>query len=521
MEVEGWALPVSVGYRVGGWEVHKPIATGSWGSVYEARRVSEAEPGDRLPDRVALKFLPTGTLTPRQLSHLAEMARRELQLYGRLAHPRLLRLFEALTVDDPQRPQLDGAAVLVMELAADSLGNVLCRHAGQPIPDAPRVIAEICEGLAHMHTSGWVHGDLKPSNVVIMADGSVRLADFGLAAELEGTHGYLPPAGSTDYMPPERWSEPLSERGMAIRTTADIWALGVTAYQLLTGRLPFPGATPRARVAAAAEYAAGRQALALSPALSPGWRALVQDCLAADHQRRAPHGATALLARVRALAREPVATEQSARAVVRRTRLRAAAATACGAALLAVGGAAIAPLTGSGARDSARPAATVERDYSRWLRPGSDIPAQYRQLIVEAGTTCDEPGVSPALVAAILKTESNFDANLSDPAKDEYGIARWTPRVLRYHLPPEQQTVIPTPPFPPEVSIPAVGRYLCWLAPQVESVPGERPLLLAAAYRTSANTVRSEGLPARWRHYTEQVGDHLDDYQPTDAAPAS
>src|SRR5918998_411787 len=173
METKGWAVPVSVGYRVDGWEVQTPIATGGWGSVYEGRRVRKPEREDGVPDRAALKFLPTGTLTQRQLSHLSQMARREVQAYERLVHPRLIRLFETFAVDDPTCPHLDGAVVLVMELAADSLGNVLSRDTDRPIHDAPRVIAEICEGLAHMHASGWVHGDLKPSNVLIMADGSV------------------------------------------------------------------------------------------------------------------------------------------------------------------------------------------------------------------------------------------------------------------------------------------------------------------------------------------------------------
>ncbi|MEU3169650.1 hypothetical protein [Streptosporangium sp. NPDC006930] len=50
-----------------------------------------------------------------------------------------------------------------------------------------------------------MHGDLKPNNVLMMADGSIRLADFGLTAEIDGTHGYLPPMGSVDHVPPERW----------------------------------------------------------------------------------------------------------------------------------------------------------------------------------------------------------------------------------------------------------------------------------------------------------------------------
>ena len=63
-----------------------------------------------------------------------------------------------------------------------------------------------------MHAAGWVHGDLKPRNVLLMGDGSVRLADFGLARELDGTHAYAPRLGSSDYLPPEWWSERISER---------------------------------------------------------------------------------------------------------------------------------------------------------------------------------------------------------------------------------------------------------------------------------------------------------------------
>ncbi|MGH8887343.1 MAG: protein kinase, partial [Egibacteraceae bacterium] len=137
---DGWAVSVPVGYQVGGWQVSRPIATGSWGSVYEARRVIGAAPEDGAPDRVALKFLPTGTLTPRQLGHLADTARREVALHERLTHSRLIHLFETLTVDDPGSPHLDGAVVLVMELATDALGNVLRGHAGRPLPNAPRLI---------------------------------------------------------------------------------------------------------------------------------------------------------------------------------------------------------------------------------------------------------------------------------------------------------------------------------------------------------------------------------------------
>ncbi len=154
---------------------------------------------------------------------------------------------------------------------------------------------------------------------------------------------------------------------------------------------------------------------------------------------------------------------------------------------------------------------------ARWLRPGTDIPAQYRDLIIEAGTSCPEAEVTPALIAAMLKAESGFDPNLSDPVKDEYGIARWTPRVLRYYLPPDRQDAVPIPPFTPEDSILAVGRMLCAIAPDLQGVPGDRALNLAAAYRTATWVVQTQDQArlAAIRPYLNQVDSNLQHYRPT------
>jgi serine/threonine-protein kinase len=197
------------------------------------------------------------------------------------------------------------------------------------VPDAARLICEICEALAHMHAMGWVHGDLKPSNVLLMEDGTVRLADFGLARELEGTHAYAPRLGSSDFLPPEWWTERIGPQGIATRTTVDIWALGVTAHQLLTGGMsPFPGATARARGAAAQAYAAGQAELRLADELPQAWRPIVADCLAPNHERRSAHPAAALLTRIQALADggEPgQARRPVRRSAFRRMRTRIAA----------------------------------------------------------------------------------------------------------------------------------------------------------------------------------------------------
>jgi serine/threonine protein kinase len=252
----------------------------------------------------ALKFLPGGALSPPQYAGLKQAVREEVRFNEEVDHPLLIRTFETFVIDDPGEPALHGAVVLAMERAATSLQDVLDTVTPpEPVPDAARVIAEICEALVHVHAQRWVHGDLKPSNVLLMQDGSVRLADFGLARELDGTHAYSPRLGSSDYLPPEWWSERIGAQGIATRTTADIWALGVTAHQLLTGGLfAFPGATARARGAAAQAYADGQADLRLADALAPGWRAVIADCLACDHAARLPHSAAALLPRIQAVA---------------------------------------------------------------------------------------------------------------------------------------------------------------------------------------------------------------------------
>ncbi|WP_406739378.1 serine/threonine-protein kinase [Streptomyces sp. NBC_00853] len=326
------ALRVPAGYRIGPWVVEQLLGAGAFGSVYAALR---AVPEPCLPGRAALKVLATGTRTPRQLRHLVELAERETEVLRRVRTPRLIRLYEVLTVDDPGRPELDGATVLVLEEAQDSLDTLLVD--GVP-RTGPALLAEVCEGLDQLHRAGWVHGDLKPGNVLLMADGTARLGDFNMAAELEGTHAYSPAFATPDYTPPDLlWSE-VGERGTKIRPTADIWAFGVLAHVVLTGALPLPGGTPAARRDAALRYARGEEELRLSPELPEHWRDIVRDCLARRHEDRAAHTAASLLSRVAAAVAAPSPAPPvppAARVPVPRRRRRAL--IAAGTAALAAG----------------------------------------------------------------------------------------------------------------------------------------------------------------------------------------
>ncbi|MGW0395005.1 serine/threonine-protein kinase [Streptomyces sp. NPDC003042] len=319
------------GYRVGGWEVTEPIADGGWATVHAGRLVGDVTGRED----VALKFLPTAELAPRQARRVAETARREVELGRRARHPRLIRLLDSVVLSEPDHPFLDGAIVLVMERARCSLREVL--DAGVSEEEGARLVAEICEGLAHLHRSGWVHGDLKPENVLLMEDGSVKLSDFGLATELtgaQGTHGYAPPMGSLDYLPPERWKAPLGEHGVQVRPSADVWALGIVIHEVFaSGASPFPGATPVSRGAAAQEYADGRALLRMDNAVPPFWRALAADCLSPTHATRVAHTAESLLARI--TTRQSGADGATARPATRRRRRTRAALVAVAVAVCA------------------------------------------------------------------------------------------------------------------------------------------------------------------------------------------
>ncbi|MGW0574394.1 serine/threonine protein kinase [Streptomyces sp. NPDC002920] len=543
---EPYAVRVPSGYRVGRWEVREPIATGAFGSVYAARRRPDDDNSPHhdnsprhgttalpdttaLPESVALKFLPTGTHTPRHLTHLRELAERETELLRRLRSPRLIRLYETLTVDDPAHPDLDGATVLVLERAEGSLASLLGRT---PAPEGgPVLLAQICAGLAQLHRAGWVHGDLKPANVLLMADGSVRLADFNMAAELEGTHAYTPAFSTPDYTPPELlWAE-IGERGRRIRPSADVWAFGVLAHLVLTGSFPLPGGTPAARRDAAVAYARGTAELRLSPGLPDAWEDIVRACLTRTHAERV--STRALLRRVETTGATGAAGVSggglrlfSRRRPGRRTTVVGAA---LGAVLVTALGYGIASRAGDGpvggAKGGGVSANTASLYGAEHLRTDKGVPAAYRLLIVETAHDCDQRPVTPALIAAMLKVESDFDPALSDPGKDEYGIARWTPRVLRWWMNPDGTPgeAVPSPPFPPAESIPAMGRYLCWIAPRLDTdLTGDRGVLVAAAYRTSWDVVnKAGGVPEEYRAYAAQVAHYLKEYTPQSTPPAA
>src|ERR1700720_2617155 len=224
-------MPLSVGDRLGHYEIVAPIGAGGMGEVYRARDT-------KLKRDVALKVLPESFANdPERMARFE----REAQVLASLNHPHIATVygFEAGAI---------GMELVEGPTLADRIG-------GRPIPleDALPIARQIAEGLEYAHERGVVHRDLKPANVTLTADGNVKILDFGLAKALEaqvpaGNPSISPTLvlsatqagvilGTAAYMAPEQ------VRGAAVDKRADIWAYGVVLYEMLTGKQPFIGPT--------------------------------------------------------------------------------------------------------------------------------------------------------------------------------------------------------------------------------------------------------------------------------------
>ncbi len=124
-------------------------------------------------------------------------------------------------------------------LEGQTLDEVLQRVKPLPESDALRIVSHLCDAIDYLHRRDVVHRDLKPQNVMVCNDGSLRIMDFGIAKAATSRRitfgGFSPTLGTPDYMAPEQVK---GQRGDA-RT--DIYSLGAILYEMLTGRLPFEG----------------------------------------------------------------------------------------------------------------------------------------------------------------------------------------------------------------------------------------------------------------------------------------
>ncbi len=159
---------------------------------------------------------------------------REAEIGKALDHPNILRF---VSVAEQSKPY-----IVTELLQGKTLGEILMKTRPLPRDDALLIASQICDALAHMHAKGVVHRDLKPQNVMICNDGSLRVMDFGIAKSAEMRRitfvGFSPPMGTPDYMAPEQ------VKGRRGDERTDIYALGAMLYEMLTGSVPFEGPNP-------------------------------------------------------------------------------------------------------------------------------------------------------------------------------------------------------------------------------------------------------------------------------------
>ncbi len=228
-------MPLTVGSRIGQYDVVALLGAGGMGEVYRAKDT-------KLGRDVALKILPASFANdPERVARF----RREAQALASLNHPHIAQIYGL--------EESDGTQFLVLELVdGESLDKRIARGP-IPVDEALAIAKQLAEALEAAHEKGIIHRDLKPANIALTNDSQVKVLDFGLAKAVESTSGSVDamnsptitsPAmmtgigvilGTAAYMSPEQ------AKGRAADKRSDIWAFGCVLYEMLAGKRPFDG----------------------------------------------------------------------------------------------------------------------------------------------------------------------------------------------------------------------------------------------------------------------------------------
>ena len=212
------------GQRLGSYEIVALLGVGGMGQVYRAR-------DPRLERDIALKILQTD-----DAEHRKRFAR-EARAIAALNHPNIVTIHSV--------EEVEGQPFLTMELVEGTPLNRLIPPGGFELHELLAIAAPVAEGLAAAHARGIVHRDLKPPNVMVSADGRVKMLDFGLAKNIEAKNlasadetreGQI--IGTLAYMSPEQLMAD------TVDARSDIFSLGVLIYEMATGKRPFDGPNP-------------------------------------------------------------------------------------------------------------------------------------------------------------------------------------------------------------------------------------------------------------------------------------
>jgi predicted hydrocarbon binding protein len=211
------------GCELGQYRIVDEIGRGGMATVYRAEQPS-------IGREVAIKVLHRGLIE--QDAGFLERFFREVQVAASLQHPYILPVYDY--------GESDGQPYIVMAyLTGGTLADYITQQGQMRLPEAARLVGQIASALDYAHSRGIIHRDFKPSNVLMDEPGNAYLADFGLAKVMQDARlSASGVAGTPDYMAPD-WAQ---EGG--VTPAVDMYALGVTLYQMLTGEVPYRASSP-------------------------------------------------------------------------------------------------------------------------------------------------------------------------------------------------------------------------------------------------------------------------------------
>jgi serine/threonine-protein kinase len=256
-------MPINVGDHVGDHEVIGTLGSGGMGHVYKVRHT--------ISHRVeAMKVLLPGRPATEEI---AQRFLREIRLLASLDHPNIAVLHTAL--------RHEGELIMIMEYVEGQTLREKLDTNSVMMGRSVDYIQQVLSGLVYAHSRGIIHRDIKPSNIMITRDDRVKLVDFGLAFPTLGSDVTRPGAilGSLHYMSPEQ------VMGEQLDARSDLYSVGVTLYQLLTGRLPFDGAGEYA-IASSHLRAIAADPISINPNIPPQLSEAVTKSLAKSPESR-------------------------------------------------------------------------------------------------------------------------------------------------------------------------------------------------------------------------------------------
>src|ERR1700689_109133 len=204
--------------RVGDYQILNELGSGGMGRVYKVRNV--------ISDRIEAMKVLLPDLAGRQ--ELATRFLREIKLMASLNHPNIAQLRTAFTADN----QL----VMIMEyVEGTTLADRLEKHGPIPVPEAGNYIGQVLDALSYAHGQHVIHRDIKPANIMVTPQGAVKLMDFGIARAGDGHSLTMTGTtlGSLGYMTPEQ------VKGEVTDARSDLYSVGVSLYEMVTGQRPF------------------------------------------------------------------------------------------------------------------------------------------------------------------------------------------------------------------------------------------------------------------------------------------